>query len=143
MTRLASVVVVALVLAACISTTAFVPLGERSSGAKLAWDVGETEASGSLLAFDPRRHTLDIAIVLPIDQPDDVDVYIVTTTGIRYKVLGSFHNCRQEDSVRLCTRNLPMFFDEGIENWRVEATRGDARQAASVRVDVTWVPVPG
>src|SRR5690606_20513187 len=62
---------------ACSAPVSVVPLGERSSATQLHFEAGSTEATGQLLAFDPKRHTLDISIELPLEQPDDIEIFIV------------------------------------------------------------------
>lgn len=139
MTRFILIVVAALLTTACSGLSVVLPFADRSSGAHLDFEEGTTETSQGILAFDPEQHkSLDIAISMPASQ-DDVDVFIVSSNGIRFQVLGSFQNCHVEGDSRLCQRELPLLPDEGIDNWRVEAVRVDPSDAGSVTVDVTWV----
>lgn len=140
MTRPVLVLAAALVAAACSGLSLAAPIGDRNSGARLSFPAGATEASGSLLAFDPAQHSsLDISISMPLAQPDDLAVFIVTSNGVRFQVLESFTDCRVDGASRRCDRWLPLLADEGIDNWRVEAVRDDVAESTSLSVDVTWV----
>lgn len=141
MRRPLSVAAAALVMAACSSPVPLAPL-DRSSSARVVLAEGETNASDRLLAYDPTRHRLEIAIFLPFDE-DTVDVYLIPTTGIRYQVMGSLHNCEENRHGRRCLRFLPTLPDEGIEGWRVEVARKDTTRVTAVDVKVTWVPTGG
>lgn len=141
MSRLLSFIVLTALTLACSGPLGVVPLVDRSSSTDLSFEAGATEAVGQLLAFDPTQHSLDISIDMPSDQPDDIDVFIVTSNGIRFLVLNSFSNCHVEGSSRHCDRELPVMPAEEIDNWRVEAVRSAAEEAASLEVSVTWVPV--
>ncbi len=140
MPRLPLIVAAAMFTAACSGITAAAPIGDRSSEARLSFEAGATEASQSLLAFDPAQHdSLDISISMPLAQLEDLDVFIVTSSGIRFQVLESFVDCRIDGANRQCDRWLPLIYDEGIDNWRVEAVRAGSEDTSSVRVDVTWI----
>ena len=128
---------------ACSSTVALTAFADRSTGARLSFDAGVTEAEGQLVAFDPARHSLDIAISISLEQAEDLDVYIVTSNGVRFQVLESFTGCEVNGSGRHCERWLPVLPDEGPDNWRVEAVRTEPDRPATVQVDVTWVPLQG
>lgn len=140
MSRLLLALSTAALTLACSATTGFVPLGDRSSATEIAFTEDATEAAGQLLAFDPSRHSLDIEIALPLHQSDDIDVFIVTSNGIRFQILSSFQDCHVDGARRRCDRHLPVLPHEGIDNWRVEARRPFALGVSSVEVDVTWVP---
>lgn len=140
MSRLALVLAAAMLSAACSGLSLAAPMGDQNSEARLSFDAGATETSGRLLAFDPAQHSsLDISISMPLAQHDDLDVYIVTSRGIRFQVLESFSDCQVDDESRMCDRWLPVLPDEGLDDWRVEAVRTDSQNASSLRVDVTWV----
>ncbi|HEX2155081.1 MAG TPA: hypothetical protein VHL52_14040 [Acidimicrobiia bacterium] len=141
MSRLLTLIVLAALTLACSGPLGIVPLVDRSSGTDLSFEAGASEAAGQLLAFDPTQHSLDISIAMPSDQPDEIDVFIVTSNGIRFLVLNSFRDCHVEGSNRRCDRELPVMPAEGIDNWRVEALRSATTAAASLEVSVTWVPV--
>lgn len=144
MSRIALVLAAAMLSAACSGVSLADPMGDRNSEARLSFDPGATEASGGLLAFDPAQHSsLDISISMPLAQLEDLDVYIVTSNGIRFQVLESFHDCQVDGANRQCDRWLPLLPDEGIDNWRVEAERRTSSDPSSVRVDVTWVRLAG
>jgi|GEM_PF-2002101 len=138
MARLTLALVVFLATA-CSSTVGLNAFAGRSSGAHLSFDAGDTEASGQLVAFDPTRHSLDIGISISLEQAEDLDVYIVTSNGVRFQVLESFTGCEVNSSGRHCERWLPVLPDEGPDNWRVEAVRTDLDRPATVQVEVTWV----
>lgn len=140
MRRLAIVGLV-VVAAACSGSLDAFPFGDRSSGARLSFASDSTETSGALLAYDPARHSMNISITLPLEQSDDIDVFIVTSTGVRFQILESFQDCTQNVAGRHCTRWLPVLPDEEIDNWRVEAVRQATGNASQVDVDVTWVPL--
>lgn len=142
MPRLAPLVAV-LCLTACAGGISGFPLGDRISGAQLTMEEGDAEAGIGLLAFDPARHSLDIDISMPLEQQDDLDVYIVTASGIRFLVLESFHGCTETAASRHCARWLPVLPEEDTGNWRVEADRVDLSRISTVQVDVTWVPLGG
>lgn len=125
----------------CSGAMGLAQMGERSSGALMEFSEHATETDGRLLAYDPAQHSLDIEIAFPLDQPDDIDVYIVTSNGIRFHILSSFQDCHVDGKSRLCSRELPVMPEEGLENWRVEAERDFPTGASSVEVDVTWVPI--
>lgn len=142
MVRFAVVLVIALVSAACLGIDAGVFRGDFSSEADLVLDEGVSETSGALLSFDPTSHTMDITIsIQPLDQPGDMTVVIVTDSGTRYQVLGSFHRCTEEEGIRRCNRRLPALPFEQVGSWSVEATRGDATLPTSVLVEIDWVPL--
>lgn len=126
---------------ACSAPVSVVPLGERSSATQLHFEAGSTEATGQLLAFDPKRHTLDISIELPLEQPDDIEIFIVPPSGLRYQVLGSFHDCEVDGAGRRCPRKLPVLPTETAQAWRVEALRTEPNGPTSIDVAVSWVPV--
>ena len=134
---------VALLATACSSTVGLTAFADRSTGARLSFEAGATEAEGQLVAFDPARHSLDIAISISLEQAEDLDVYIVTSNGIRFQVLESFTGCEVDGAGRHCERWLPVLPDEASDNWRVEAIRTEPDQPASVQVEVTWVPMQG
>ncbi|HSJ34602.1 MAG TPA: hypothetical protein VLB85_06065 [Acidimicrobiia bacterium] len=138
MARLTLALVVFLATA-CSSTVGLTAFAGRSSGAHLSFDAGDTEASGQLVAFDPTRHSLDIGISISLEQAEDLDVYIVTSNGVRFQVLESFTGCEVDGSGRHCERWLPVLPDEGPDNWRVEAVRTEPDRPATVQVEVTWV----
>lgn len=141
MLRLTLLVALAILTLACSGVLGAVPFVDRSSGATLSFEEGDTEATGQLLAFDPTHHSLEISIAMPLEQSDDIDVFIVTSNGIRFQVLSSFQDCRIDGANRLCDRSLPVLPAEGIENWRVEALRSVSAAPGSVTVDITWVRV--
>jgi hypothetical protein len=143
MARLWLALMLAMLTTACASSVGLVDFGPRNSGARLSFSEGATEATGQLLAFDPARHSLDIAISISLDQAEDLDVFIVTSSGIRFQVLESFHDCLVDGAGRHCERWLPVLPDAGVDNWRVEAVRGAPDRPATVEVDVTWVPFRG
>lgn len=144
MSRLALVLAAAMFSAACSGLSLAAPMGDQNSEARLSFDAGSTETSGRLLAFDPAQHSsLDISISMPLAQLDDLDVFIVTSRGIRFQVLESFSDCQVDGSSRMCERWLPVLPDEGIDDWRVEAVRSDSENSSSLRVDVTWVRLAG
>jgi hypothetical protein len=91
-----------------------------------------------LLAFDPKSHSLDILIELPLEQPDNVEVFLIPPSGIRYQVLGSFQNCEVDGSARRCPRRLPALPTETADAWRVEALRTEPSGATSIEVSVSW-----
>jgi len=126
---------------ACTGPMSIDPFGKRSSAARLQFEDGSTEAVGQLLAFDPRGHTLDISIELPLDQPDDIEIFLVPPSGIRYQVLGSFQNCEVDGAARRCPRRLPALTTETADAWRVEALRSEAGGATSIEVSVSRVSV--
>jgi hypothetical protein len=138
-----TIALVAVLATACTGTVGFAALGDRSSGAHLSFEKGATEATGQLLAFDPTRHSLEIDISISLEQEEDLDVFIVTSNGIRFQVLESFHNCRVDGSGRYCERWLPVLPDEGVDNWRIEAVRTRPDRASTVNVAITWVPIRG
>lgn len=141
MSRLLSLLVLTTLTLACSGPLGVVPFVDRSSSTDLSFEAGATEAAGQLLAFDPTQHSLDISIDMPSDQPDDIDVFIVTSSGVRFLILNSFRDCHVEGSSRRCDRELPVMPAEDIDNWRVEGVRSAATEAASVEVSVNWVPV--
>lgn len=141
MKRLAPVLALATLTLACSGAVAVVPWGERTSSATLKFSEGETEASGALLAFDPTRHSLDISIELPLEQTDDIAVFIVPSSGMRYQVLGSFHGCEVDAVSRRCPRELPTFPAETVENWTVVAQRPESAEETRVEVAVAWRPL--
>lgn len=142
MHRAGLVLAVAALCAACSGFGVGVIHGDLNSEADLSFAQGATEASGALLAFDPAQHRMDITISIePLAQDGDMDVVIVTDSGTRYQVLGSFHQCIEEAETRRCSRMLPPLLDERVGNWRVEAMRADASFPASVQVAVKWVPI--
>ncbi|MFP3915037.1 MAG: hypothetical protein ACLFWM_09195 [Actinomycetota bacterium] len=126
---------------ACSGALGLVPIGERSTEARVAFPEDGTLAAGPLLAFDPSRHSLDIEVALPLEQSDDIDIFIITSNGIRFQILSSFQGCHVDGPWRRCDRHLPVLPEEGVDNWRVEAERSVAVGASSVEVDVTWVPL--
>lgn len=141
MVRSTAVLLAWLTLAtACSGSLAGVPFINRSSATEVSFPADATHASGELLAFDPTRHAMDIEIALPLSQDDDIEVFIITSNGIRFQILGSFQNCHVDATGRLCSRHLPRLPVEGVSNWRVEAERHEANGPTSLRVDVTWVP---
>ncbi|MFO7293213.1 MAG: hypothetical protein FWJ92_08015 [Actinomycetes bacterium] len=122
---------------ACTGPMTVDPFGERST-ARLQFEDGATEAVGQLLAFDPKSHSLDILIELPLEQPDNVEVFLIPPSGIRYQVLGSFQNCEVDGSARRCPRRLPALPTETADAWRVEALRTEPSGATSIEVSVSW-----
>ncbi|MGA7269761.1 MAG: hypothetical protein WB239_01695 [Acidimicrobiia bacterium] len=141
MLRTGLLLAVAALCAACAGLGAGVMHGDLNSEADLSFAQGATEASGALLAFDPAQHRMDITIsIQPLAQDGDMDVVIVTDSGTRYQVLGSFHRCTEEAETRRCSRVLPPLPYERVGSWRVEAMRGDASFPASVQVRVKWIP---
>lgn len=124
----------------CSGALAGVRAFDRNSSTDVSFPADGTEASGQLLAFDPSKHSLDIEIALPLAQTDDIDIFIITSSGIRFQVLSSFQGCEVSGAGRRCSRHIPVLPSEGIDNWRVEAQRDVAGGPTSVRVDVTWVP---
>lgn len=141
MSRLLLALATAALAIGCSGAMGVVPLGERSSTAAIEFSEQATEAAGRLLAYDPARHSLDIEVALPIEQADDIDVFIIPSSGIRFQILSSFQDCRVEGAWRICSRQLPMLPEEDVDDWRVEAERGFANGVSPVEVDVTWVPV--
>lgn len=141
MRRLAFLAMVIATTVACSASLDAIPFGDRNSGARLSFDADSTESSGALLAYDPTRHSMEIAITLPLDQGDDIDVYIITSTGVRFQILESFQDCTQNTAGRHCSRWIPILPDEAIDNWRVEAVRETTGRESLVEVDVTWVPL--
>ncbi len=142
MLRAGLVLAVAALCAACAGLDAGVIHGDLNSETDLTFAQGATEASGALLAFDPTQHRMDITISIePLAQSGDMDVVIVTDSGTRYQVLGSFHRCTEEAETRRCIRMLPPLPYERVGSWRVEAMRADASFPASVQVQVKWIPV--
>ena len=143
MSRLVLALALATLTLACSGTVGFVPWGERTSSATLEFSEGSTEATGALLAFDPSRHSLDISIEMPLEQSDDIDVFIIPSSGIRFQVMGSFHGCEVDGASRRCPRQLPSFPTETVDNWTVVAQRPESTEATQVRVAVAWQPVDG
>lgn len=141
MARFLSVLAVAALATSCSGALGVIPIGERSSVAAIEFSEDATHTQGALLAYDPSRHALDIQVALSLEQTDDIDVYIITSRGIRFQIIGSFQDCRVEGAWRLCDRRLPSMPDEGVDNWRVEAERSVAAGYSTVEVDVTWVPL--
>lgn len=142
MLRAGLLLTVAALCAACAGLNAGVIHGDLNSEADLTFAQGATEASRALLAFDPTQHRMNITISIePLAQKGDMNVFIVTDSGTRYQVLGSFHQCTEEAETRRCSRKLPPLPYERVGSWRVEAMRGDASIPASVQVQVQWVPV--
>lgn len=142
MSRVVLVAMMVVLSAACTGFDVGLADGDRNSGAQLALGRGTTEVTEGLFSFDPAQHSMDISISIePLDQADDLDVLIVTESGTRYLVLNSFHECREEDRSRRCERWLPVMPEERVGDWHVLATRSDATRAASVDVQVTWVPI--
>lgn len=142
MLRSGLTLLVAMTGVACLGMGAGMLTGDRTSEAVLSMEEGVTEASQGLLAFDPARHRMEITIsIAPLDQPDDLQVAMVTPSGTRFQVLGSFHLCVQDGDRRRCPRELPALPSEEVGPWRVEAMRGGAAAATSVRVEVEWVPL--
>lgn len=141
MSRLLLVLATATLAIGCSGALGVVPLGERSSTAAIEFSEQGTQTAGRLLAYDPARHSLEIEVALPIEQADDIDVFIITSNGIRFQILSSFQDCRVEGAWRLCSRQLPVLPEEDVDNWRVEAERGFASGISAVEVAVTWVPV--
>lgn len=141
MSRLLLVLATAALAIGCSGALGVVPLGERSTTAAIEFSEQATETAGRLLAYDPARHSLEIEVALPIEQSDDIDVFIVTSSGIRFQILSSFQDCRVEGLWRLCSRHLPVLPDEDVDNWRVEAERDFASGVSPVEVAITWVPI--
>ena len=142
MRRIGTVLLIVLMSSGCAVMDMGIAGGDRSSGTQLSLDAGSTEADEALLSFDPAQHSLDIAITVePLAQDSDLDVLIVTASGTRYLVLNSFHECREDGQTRHCDRRLPVMPEERVGDWRVLATRSDASTAASIDVEVTWVPL--
>lgn len=142
MFRTGLVAILAGVTSACLGLGAGLVQGDLNSQAELSFDAGATEATQALFAFDPAQHSMDITIsIQPLDQADDIHIVIVTESGTRFQVLGSFASCTEKDDTRLCERKLPLLPSEEVGSWRVEAVRVDAALPASVEVKVNWVPV--
>lgn len=141
MSRFVPAFALAILTLACSGAMGVVPWGERTSSATLQFPEGATEASGALLAFDPTRHSLDISIELPLEQTDDIDVFIIPSSGVRYQVLGSFHECEVDGASRTCPRQLPAFPAETVDNWTVAAQRPESQGATRVEVAIAWQPV--
>lgn len=141
MPRLLLVLATAALATSCSGALGVVPLGERNSTAAIEFSEQATETAGRLLAYDPARHSLDIEVTLPIEQADDIDVFIITSNGIRFQILSSFQDCRLDGVWRRCSRHLPVLPEEEVDNWRVEAERGFAAGVSPVEVSVTWVPI--
>lgn len=136
------VVVLAGVTSACLGVGAGLVRGDLNSEVELSFEAGATEATQALFAFDPAQHSMDITIsIQPLDQADDMNVVIVTESGTRFQVLGSFAFCTEEEETRLCQRKLPLLPSEQVGSWRVEAERVDATLPASVEVKVNWIPI--
>lgn len=127
----------------CSGAAGFAPVGDLRSSAAIRFSPDATVTSGAILAFDPARHSMEIEVAMPIEQRDDIDVYIITANGIRFQILSSFQGCRVDGAWRRCDRQLPVLPDEGLDNWRVEAERDAADGPSPVQVDVTWVPLSG
>src|SRR5688500_866049 len=135
MFRTGLLVLMAGVGAACLGLGAEILRGDLASEAKLEFEVGATEASGALLAFDPAQHKMDIVIsLLPLYQLD-MNVVSVTDAGSRFQVRGSCAACTEEEDLRRCERQLPLLPGEQVGSWRVEAVRGDSTIPASVQVE--------
>ncbi|HJR91325.1 MAG TPA: hypothetical protein VJ938_02670 [Acidimicrobiia bacterium] len=135
-------VLVAGLCAACMGLGAEVLRGDLNTETNLEFDIGATEATGALLAFDPTQHRMDIVISIePLDQADDMNIVIVTDGGTRFQVLGSFAACTEEDGLRRCERQLPILPNEQVGSWRVEAVRGDSTISTSVQVAVNWISI--
>src|SRR5690606_15588 len=95
--------------------------GDLNTESKLEFDIGATEATAALLAFDPAQHRMDIVIsIQPLDQVDDMDIVIITDAGTRFQILGSFASCTEEADLRRCERQLPILPSEKVGAWRVE-----------------------
>lgn len=141
MPRLLSLLAAASLVTSCSGAWGLVPVGERSSTAAIEFTEESIHTGGGLLAYDPSRHSLDIEVALSLEQTDDIEVFIITSKGIRFQILSSFQDCRVEGAWRRCDRRLPAMPDEGVDNWRVEADRGAAAGFSALEVDVTWVPV--
>lgn len=141
MRRAVPVLAAALFVTACSAPIQLAPF-DRSSAVRLVLDEGETIASDGLLAFDPTRHSLEISIFLPLEE-EGFDVYFIPTTGIRYQVMSSLHNCQENRDGRRCLRHLPSMPGEGIEDWTVEVARKDSTRVTAIDVKVTWVPNEG
>lgn len=142
MFRTGLLVLLAGVSVACLGFGAEILRGDLSSETQLDFDIGATEATSALLAFDPAQHTMDIVISIePLDQAGDMNIVIVTDAGTRFQVLGSFAACTEEENLRRCERKLPMLPSEKVGAWRIEAQRTDSTIATSVDVQVNWVPI--
>lgn len=142
MERFLLVVLVGMLSGGCVGSNAGLLVGDLNSQARVSFAEGDSEASGSLLAFDPTRHRMEIVVTVEgLETTDDLAVVIITEAGSRYQILGSFHRCRTEGDRHECDRWLPTLPAETVGGWRVEARRTAAATEATVEVDVTWIPV--
>lgn len=119
-------------------------LANRKTGVEIDLDTAITTGSAELFAFNPEDHALDISIVIrPIEHPDDIDVVIVTHSGIRYQILGSFADCSTDGGERRCHRQLGPLPGEDVGDWRVDVSRTDSQIPANVQISVDWIPIRG
>lgn len=141
MKRLGLMALMATTGTACMGLGAGVIRGDLNTAAQLSFEAGSTDAEASLLAFDPAQHRMEIVISIEPLETSDMDVVIVTDSGTRFQVLGSFHQCTDDGVRRRCERELPVLPSEQVGSWRVEAERDDASVESSVQVEVNWVPL--